>query len=95
VIACYTQLRLARHLTEDLRRPWERPAPAGRLTPSARRGFRNLRAKTTRPAGAPIPNTAGPGRPPGSKNRRPTTRHDVGKTTKRGITLDERKKRSG
>jgi hypothetical protein len=96
VIAAHTQLRLARHLTQDLRRPWERPAPAGRLTPArVRRGFRNLRAKTTRPAGAPKPATAGPGRPPGAKNRRPATRHNVGKTTKRGITLDERKQRSG
>jgi hypothetical protein len=96
VITAYTQLRLARHLTADLRRPWERPAPPGRLTPArVRRGFRNLRAKTTRPAGAPKPTTAGPGRPAGSKNRRRATRHDVGKTTKRAITLDERKQRSG
>lgn len=30
IIACYTQLRLARILAADLRRPWERPAiPAG------------------------------------------------------------------
>jgi SAM-dependent methyltransferase len=36
-----------------------------------------------------------PGCPPGSRNRRPATRHDVGKTTKRGITLPERKQRSG
>src|SRR4051794_6301005 len=34
MIACYTQLRLARHLAQDLRRPWERPAPVGRLTPA-------------------------------------------------------------
>jgi hypothetical protein len=96
VIVAHTQLRLARHLTDDLRRPWERPAPAGRLTPArVRRGFRNLRAKTTRPAGAPKPTTAGPGRPPGSVNRRPATRHDVGKTTKRATTLEERKQRSG
>jgi hypothetical protein len=96
VIAAYTQLRLARHLAQDLRRPWERPAPEGRLTPArVRRGFRNLRAKTARPAGAPKPTTAGPGRPPGSKNLRPATRHDVGKTTKRAITLEERKQRSG
>ena len=96
VIAAYTQLRLARHLTADLRRPWERPAPAGRLTPArVRRGFRNLRAKTARPASAPKPTTAGPGRPAGSKNRRPATRYDVGKTTKRGITLNERTPRAG
>ena len=96
VITANTQLRLARHLTADLRRPWERPASAGRLTPArVRRGFRNLRAKTTRPAGAPKPATAGPGRPTGSKNHRRATRHDVGKTTKRAITLEERKQCSG
>jgi hypothetical protein len=44
----------------------------------------------TRPPGAkpngrppPKPGKAGPGRPPGSTNRRPATRHDVGKTTLR------------
>ncbi len=90
MIAAYTQLRLARHLAADLRRPWERPAPQGRLTPArVHRGFRNLRAKTTRPAGAPKPTTAGPGRPPGSKNRQPALRHDVGKTTKRALTLGD------
>jgi hypothetical protein len=69
VIACHAQLRLARPLAADLRRPWERPAPPGRLTPArVRRGFRNLRAKTAQPASAPKPATPGPGRPPGSKN---------------------------
>jgi hypothetical protein len=34
VIACHAQLRLARPLAADLRRPWERPAPPGRLTPA-------------------------------------------------------------
>jgi hypothetical protein len=96
VIAAYTQLRLARYLAQDLRRPWERPAPEGRLTPArVRRGFRNLRAKTARPAGAPKPTTPGPGRPPGSRNRRPATRHDVGKTTKRALSIEERKRYSG
>lgn len=32
----------------------------------------------------------GLGRPPGSKNRHPATRHDVGKTVKRPSTLYER-----
>ena len=46
IIACHAQLRLARPLAADLRRPWERPAPPGRLTPArVRRGFRNIRAK--------------------------------------------------
>ena len=83
VIACHAQLRLARRLAADLRRPWERPAPPGRLTPArVRRGFRNIRAITGCPAGAPKPGRPGPGRPPGSKNRRPAARHDVGKHRK-------------
>jgi hypothetical protein len=87
------KLRLARPLAADLRRPWERPAPPGRLTPArVRRGFRNIRAKAAQPAGAPKP---GPGRPPGSKNRRPSIRHDVGKTTKREHTLKARHERAG
>ncbi|MBB4936066.1 hypothetical protein FHR32_000371 [Streptosporangium album] len=32
ITVAHTQLRLARHLAEDLRRPWERPAAPGRLT---------------------------------------------------------------
>jgi len=83
VITCHAQLRLARQLAADLRRPWERPAPPGRLTPArVRRGFRNIRATTACPAGAPKPGKPGPGRPPGSKNRRPAARHDVGKNPK-------------
>ena len=43
IIVCHAQLRLARALAADLRRPWERPAPPGRLTPArVRRGFRNI-----------------------------------------------------
>lgn len=88
IIAAHTQLRLARDLAIDLRRPWERPATPGRLTPArVRRGFRNLRPRTTQPANAPKPAKAGPGRPPGSRNRRPATRHDPGKTTLRAKTL--------
>jgi hypothetical protein len=96
VIAAYTQLRLARHLAHDLRRPWERPAPQGRLTPArVRRGFRNLRAQTARPAGAPKPTTPGPGRPPGSRNHRPATHHDVGKTTKRALSIEQHQRPPG
>ena len=70
VIVAHTQLRLARPLVEDLRRPWERPRPANKLTPArVRRGFRNLRPTTPRPAGVPQPSRPGPGRPVGSKNR--------------------------
>lgn len=79
VVAAYTQLRLARPLTTDLRRPWERPLHPNKLTPArVRRGFRHLRAKISTPARVPKPSRPGPGRPPGSKNRRPAERYDVG-----------------
>ncbi|MFG2651297.1 NF041680 family putative transposase [Streptomyces sp. NPDC048436] len=85
VIAAHTQLRLARPLVTDLRRPWEKPAVPNRLTPArVRRGFRNLHAKTPSPARAPKPSRPGPGRPPGSKNRRKATRHDVGRVLATG-----------
>jgi purine nucleosidase/pyrimidine-specific ribonucleoside hydrolase len=66
---------LARHLTHDLRRPWEKPVTEPhRLTPARiRRGFRNLRPKTILPASAPKPSRPGSGRPPGTKNRQPAT----------------------
>ena len=84
LLACYAQLRLARHLAADIRLPWQRPCPPGRLTPArVRRGFRNIRQALPCPASAPKPGKPGPGRPPGSKNRRPATCHDVGKTVKR------------
>jgi hypothetical protein len=83
-LACYAQLRLARGLAADLRLPWQRPCPPGRLTPArVRRGFRSIRQTLPDLASAPKPGKPGPGRPPGSKNRRPATRHDVGKTIKR------------
>jgi len=96
IITAHTQLRLARPLAADLRYPWERPAPPGRLTPArVRRGFRNIRATAAQPAGAPKPGKPGPGRPPGSKNRHPIPRYDVGKTTKRERTLKARRERAG
>ncbi|MEV7232095.1 transposase, partial [Polymorphospora sp. NPDC051019] len=95
IIAAYTQL-LARPLVADLRRPWEGPAAPDRLTPArVRRGFRNLRPTTALPASAPKPGRPGPGRPPGSRNRRPTPRHDVGKTVKRDLTITARNRHDG
>ena len=86
IMACYTRLRLARPLVEDLRRPWERPARPDRQTPArVRRGFRNLRAKTGSPVAAPKPGKPGPGRPRGSNNRRPAQRHDVGRILATGV----------
>ena len=96
LIAVHTQLRLARPLAADLRRPWERPAQPGRLTPArVRRSFRNIRPTTLLPASAPKPSRPGPGRPPGSRNRHPATSHDVGKTVKRDRSITEHKQRTG
>ncbi len=96
MIAAHTQLRLARPLAEDLRRPWEKPAPPGRLTPArVRRAFRHLRPTVTLPVHAPKPSRPGPGRPPGSRNRQLAPRYDVGKTTKRDRTLTAHQQRTG
>jgi hypothetical protein len=96
LIIAYTQLRLARPLATDLRRPWEKPLPAHRLTPArVRRGFRNLCRITVHPAGAPKPTRPGPGRPRGTKNQQRATRYNVGKTVKREETLTAKKKRKG
>jgi len=96
VIAAHTQLRLARPLAADLRRPWERPAAPGRLTPArVRRSFRNIRPTTLLPARAPKPSRPGPGRPPGSRNQRRATSHDVGKTVKRDRTVTAHRQRTG
>jgi hypothetical protein len=79
-IVAYTQLRLARHLTCDLRRPWERPAPTGQLTPHrVWRGFRLLHPKLAQPASAPKPSRPGPGRPKG-RTSTPAPRYPPGKT---------------
>jgi hypothetical protein len=78
ILAGHAQLWLARTMTADLRLPWQRPAPAGRLTPArVRRGFRAVHGTLPRLAAAPKPGKPGPGRPPGSKNRHPAARHDV------------------
>ncbi|MEV2226653.1 NF041680 family putative transposase [Nocardia vinacea] len=78
LIAAYNQLRLARGMTTDLRRPWEKPVVAQRLTPArVRRGFRHLRMQTACPASAPKPSHPGPGRPTGRRNQHPTPRYDV------------------
>jgi hypothetical protein len=78
LLAAYTQLRLARGLAADLRRPWEKPAPSQRLSPArVRRGFRNLRPHLACPADVPKPSRPGPGRPAGRPNRCPAPRYDV------------------
>jgi hypothetical protein len=93
ILACYAQLQLARGLAADLRLPWQQPCPPGHLTPArVCRGFRNIRQTLSCPASTPEPGKPGPGRPPGSKNRLPATRHHVGKTVKRD---DPKKKPAG
>jgi hypothetical protein len=75
IIAAYTQLRLARHLVDDHRLPWERPRQPHQLTPArVRRGFQRLRATIGTPANPPKPSRAGPGRPKGTR-KQPRTRH--------------------
>ena len=73
IIACYAQLYLARDLAADIRLPWQRPCPPGRLTPArVRCGFRSIRQDLPVLASAPKPGKPGPGRPP---DRRTATRH--------------------
>lgn len=69
VIAAYTQLRLARHLVEDHRLPWQPPLPADRRTPGrVRRGYGHLLARTGSPARPPKPRGRPPGRPRGRRS---------------------------
>ncbi|WP_007507715.1 NF041680 family putative transposase [Pseudofrankia saprophytica] len=79
LIAAYTQLRLARDLANDLRRPWERrPRPGKPLTPyRVRRAFRHLRDRLGTPTRLPKTSHPGPGRPPGGRNT-PARRHRLG-----------------
>jgi hypothetical protein len=75
VIAAYTQLRLAHHLVDDLRLPWERRCDPKKLTPlRVRRGFRRLRATIGTPAHPPKSTKPGPGRPKGTR-KPPRTRY--------------------
>lgn len=84
IVAAYTQLRLARGLVAEVRRPWEpRTGDPRRLTPArTRRGFRNIRPTVALPAGVPKPSRPGPGRPHGSRNKHRAVVRHVGKTTK-------------
>ena len=69
ILAAYAQLWLARPLTKDLRRPWEKPAQPGRLTqPGSAAGF----ATSARRPPVPPAHQNPPGRtrrPKGSKNK--------------------------
>jgi hypothetical protein len=68
VLTCYAQLRLARQVATDVRLPWERPRPPGKLSPyRVRRGFPRLLCTLGSPASAPKPSGRSPGRPKGSR----------------------------
>ncbi|MGW7517920.1 transposase [Streptomyces sp. NPDC054796] len=88
----HSALRLAAPLAADRRKPWEKATSPGQvLTPArVRRGFRHLRPNLAQPARAPKPSRPGPGRPPGSRNRHPASRYDVGKTVRRPANITER-----
>jgi hypothetical protein len=73
VVQAYTQLRLARTLAGDHPLPWQRPQPAGNLTPErVRRGFATLLLRLPILASPPKPCGRSPGRPKGKRSGRAT-----------------------
>jgi hypothetical protein len=73
VVLAYTQLRLARPLAVDQPLPWQRPQPAGKLTPErVRRGFSTLLVRLPILASPPKPCGRSPGRPKGRRSGRAT-----------------------
>jgi len=95
LIGAYTQLHLARDLTEDLRHPWEQALPSDRLTPArVRRGFSRIRRATGVPANPPKLSRPGPGRPRGSISI-PTARYPVGKNQSKKTCPDEAANNTG
>jgi hypothetical protein len=100
IIACNAQLYLARAIAADVRLPWQRPQPqAGGADPHVmtpgrvRAGFPGIRQALGTPASSAKPSTAGPGRPPGSRNTHPAPRYPAGKTTLKPATIAERKRK--
>ena len=88
VLAAYTQLRLARAVTEDQRLAWERTRPPGQLSPyRVRRGFSRLLCVLGSPAAAPKPSGRSPGRPKrrrsGAALRHPAVKKLTTKTRKK------------
>lgn len=85
VVVAYAQLRLARGLVRQVRLPWQRWVEPERMSPSrVRGGFRYIRADLPGCVGVPRPSRPGPGRPAGSRNRRPAPRYGVPKKHKTG-----------
>lgn len=80
ILAAHTQLRLARPLAIDYRLPWQRPLAIAALTPArVRKSFHRVRTCCTQPARAPMGIRAGPGRPPGTHNKRKAPIQPIGK----------------
>lgn len=78
IAAAHTQLRLALPIVADQRLPWEKPLTSQTLTPTrVQRGFRSLIPHLPPQTKPRKPHRAGPGRPKGSHNTQPTTRHKV------------------
>lgn len=83
ILLAYTQLRLARPLSADLRMPWEKPAHPDRIPPRrVRRDFRRVHAHLDTPANPPKPSHPGPGRPTGT-TRPPRERHPTHRKPRR------------
>ena len=79
--AALAQLWLARRLAAVTRMPWQPRQAPGEMTPGrVHDGFRRARQITGSPASPPPMTVPGPGRPKGSKNKRPAPRYPVGKT---------------
>ena len=73
VVLAYTQLRLARPLAADQPLPWQRPQPAGKLTPErVQRAFSTLLVRLPILACPPKPCGRSPGRPKGKRSGRAT-----------------------
>jgi hypothetical protein len=73
VVLAYTQLRLARPLAADQPLPWQRPQPAGKLTPErVQRAFSTLLVRLPILASPPKPCGRSPGRPKGKRSGRAT-----------------------
>jgi hypothetical protein len=77
LLAAYTQLRLTRTISQDLRMAWEKPHTPDRITPRrVRRDIRRVHRLTGTPANPPKNTRPGPGRPRGSikppRERHPT-----------------------
>jgi hypothetical protein len=75
ILVAYTQLRLSRKISRDLRMSWEKPQAPDRITPRrVRRDIRRVHHHTGTPSNPPKNTRPGPGRPQGS-TKPPRERH--------------------